>query len=242
MTNHTVELTRESLLENVAEYTPVHVLALALETYEKHGFVRSGQGYVKLDHNGENGILVQDSKTMISQLIVSQAQPTEQSLNKAKEICDKFQGKFMMKKMNGTINDFEGNVAKALNAGNELTAFQIAIIASIPNMNKVDEQRAKVEDKIEELRFKSAYFGELKTRYDISVDVLDCKFIQSSGVYMITAVHNNQDVIKFWWRDQPDINDLIEGKTVRVRGTVHRHEIGRFSNSKETMLNRVKIH
>jgi len=234
--------TREALLVAVADYNPVQVLALALETYEKFGFVRSGQGYVKFDDNGENRVVVQDSKTMLSELIMSQTQPSIKSMTTATEICKKFQGKFMMKKMNGTINDFENNVAKALSAGNELSKFQIAIIASIPNMNIIDAHRTKVETKLEELRFDSEYFGEIKTRYDISVEIIDCKYIQSSGVYMITSVHNNRDIIKFWWRDQPDINDIIQGKTIRLRGTAHRHEVGRFSNAKETLVNRVKIY
>ena len=58
---------------------------------------------------------------------------------------------------------------------------------------------------------------------------------------MITGVYAGKDLIKFWWRDQPDVSDIITGKTVGIRGTVNKHENSRYTGAKETMLNRVKI-
>ena len=58
---------------------------------------------------------------------------------------------------------------------------------------------------------------------------------------MITTLEKNKNIVKFWWRDQPDISDIIEGKTIRIRGTVNRHEQGKYTSAKETMMNRVKI-
>jgi len=79
------------------------------------------------------------------------------------------------------------------------------------------------------------------TRYDIDVDVLDVKYIQSSDVFMITTVYNKENIIKFWWREQPDISDIINEKTISIRGTVKAHELSKFSGAKETLINRVKI-
>ena len=108
-------------------------------------------------------------------------------------------------------------------------------------MNNVDIKRKKITDRIESVRFDSEFIGELRKRYDLTIEVLDVKFIQSTGVYMITGLHKNKNIIKFWWRDQPDISDLINGKTVTLRGTVNKHEDSKYSNAKETMFNRVKI-
>ena len=85
------------------------------------------------------------------------------------------------------------------------------------------------------------YFGTRGKRYDINVKVLDVKFIQTSDVYMITTVYAEKDIVKFWWRDQPDISDIINGKTIKIRGTVNKHELSKYTNAKETMVNRVKI-
>lgn len=234
-------MTKQELLNAVAEYNPVQTLALALSVYDKHGFVRSGEGYNVYDSEGNYTHTVEDTKTQVMAAMKEDEQPSAEYLAQAEQVKDKFEAKFMMKKFGNSLTDFENNVAKAFAAGNSLSSFQVAIIASIPNMNKIDEKRKMVQDRIEEVRFTSEYFGEMRTRYDLEVEVLDCKFIQSSGVYMITTIHANKDIIKFWWRDQPDISDIIEGKTVRVRGTVHRHETGKYTQSKETMINRVKI-
>lgn len=232
---------KSDVLTTIAEYTPEQALALAIVNYEHYGFVRSGQGYNVYDDQGVYTHSVPDSKTLLISQMESQVVPHSEYVKQAKEIIDKFNGRFMMKKLNNSMNDFENGVAAAFAAGNQMTKFHVAIIASIPNMNEVDKKRKQVEDRLESLRFTSENFGTVRERYDITVEVIDCKFIQNSGVYMITTVHNNKDVIKFWWRDQPDINDIIEGKNIRIRGTVNKHENNRFTQTKETMMNRVKV-
>ena len=92
-----------------------------------------------------------------------------------------------------------------------------------------------------QLKHSSQFFGNKGTRYDINVQIIDVKYIQTSSVYMITGVYAGKDIIKFWWRDQPDLSDIITGKTVRIRGTVNKHENSKYTGAKETMLNRVKI-
>ena len=114
-------------------------------------------------------------------------------------------------------------------------------MASIPNMDLIDVKRQAIADRLEKVRFTSKHFGDVKHRYDLSVDVVDCKFIQKSGVYMITTLYNNTDIIKFWWRDQPDLSDIISDATIQIRGTVNKHEVGRFTHAQETFMNRVKI-
>lgn len=234
-------MTKQELLNAVAEYNPVQTLAIALSVYDKHGFVRSGEGYNVYDSEGNYTHTVEDTKTQVMNAMKAGEQPSAEYLAQAEQVKDKFEAKFMMKKFGAGLTDFEHNVAKAFAAGNSLTSFQVAIIASIPNMNKIDEKRKMVEDRIEEVRFKSEHFGEVRHRYDLEVEVLDCKFIQNSGVYMITTIHAGKDIVKFWWRDQPDVSDIIEGKTIRIRGTVNRHENGKYTQAKETMFNRVKI-
>jgi len=92
-----------------------------------------------------------------------------------------------------------------------------------------------------QLKHISQFVGKKGARYDIEVDVIDVKFIQSSDVYMITAVSDNRDIVKFWWREQPDLTDIIEGKTISIRGTVNKQEISKYSQAKETLFNRVKL-
>lgn len=221
------------------DYNPQAVLAFAVDVYKQQGFVRSNEGYAVFDDEGNQTGFVNDNKTCIIHLMESKAQPSDQSLDVAKKIIEKFNGKLMVKKLTGKLTSFEKSVSDSF--VNELSPFTVAVIASIPHMNEVDKKRSAIDDKLEQLKFTSEYFGEPKQRYDIEVEVLDVKFIQSSGIYMITTIYGDKHVIKFWWRDQPDLSDLIDGKRIHIRGTVNRHEIGKYSGCQETLMNRVKI-
>lgn len=215
------------------------VLALSIMVYETFGFVRSNQGYYKQMEDGSN-IKINDSKTELLNLIENGIKPTEDQIKQSEQIIDKFNQKYMVKKLSGSLNSFEQSVSNAFST-DSLSTFDIAILASIPNMNEVDKKRQEVEEEIERVRFDSQYIGNVRERHEIKVKVIDCKYIQNSGVYMITTLHENSNIVKFWWRDQPDVSDIIEGKEIMIRGTVNRHEKGRFTNAQETMINRVKI-
>ena len=224
------------------DITPVEALALAVETYKSQGFIRSGEGYKSVDlDTGKVMEETKDNKTIVIEKITAGMKPSEENITEAQTMIDKFNGRYMLKKLTSSLSNFESGVAQAFDA-DQLTNFNVAVIASIPHMNEVDKKRKAVEDKIEELRFESEYFGDKGQRYDLEVEVIDVKYIQSSSVYMITTVQGNKNIIKFWWRDQPDISDIIDGKVIHVRGTVNKHEKSKYTNAQETMLNRVKIY
>ena len=106
---------------------------------------------------------------------------------------------------------------------------------------KIDQKREALNDRMSQLKHTSDYVGIKGKRYDIEVDVIDVKFIQASDVYMVTCVSDDKDIVKFWWREQPDLTDIIEGRTITIRGTVNKQEVSKYSNAKETLFNRVKL-
>ena len=223
------------------QISPVNALALAIEVYNDQGFIRSGEGFKSIDTDSGKVLKeTKDNKTIVIDKINAGHVSSDELLAEAGAIIDKFNGRYMLKKLTSNLSNFEEGVASAF-AATELTNFNVAVIASIPHMNEVDKKRKAVEDKIEALRFESEYFGDKGQRYDLELEVIDVKYIQSSSVYMITTVQDSKNIIKFWWRDQPDISDIIDGKTIHVRGTVNKHEKSKYTNAQETMLNRVKI-
>lgn len=221
-------------------YTPADALALANQVHAEQGFVKSGMGYTKYNDDGEAEGRIYDNKTVILEMIKDNVRPTEEQLQTANEQIDAINGRLMLKKMSYGLNSFEDSLTKAISQ--DVTNYHISIIASIPNSIEVDKRRAEVSDKLEALKPVSEHIGKRGERFDMTVEVIDCKYIQSSGVYMITTVHNDKNVVKFWWRDQPDVSDIIQGKKINIRGTVNKHEINKYAlNIKETMVNRVKI-
>ena len=220
-------------------YTVLDALAFAIEIHEQQGFVKSGHGTVRIADDGETEIRIFDNKTCILEKIKSEKIPESKYMDQAKEMLDRINGKLMLKKLTSSSNSFENSLIKALNE--DLNKFAVSLIASMPNSIVIDQKREMLNDKMSKIKHTSQYFGKKGTRYDIDVDVLDVKYIQSSDVFMITTVYNKENIIKFWWREHPDISDIINEKTISIRGTVKAHELSKFSGAKETLINRVKI-
>ena len=220
------------------DYSPVSALAIALEVYDLQGFIRSGDGYTKFDENLEPH-RIEDNKTEAINRIRDGYKPHEKSLALAKDHIDRINGRLMFKKMAGGLSSFENSLSKAVN--DPLGNYNVSILASVPHSAKIDAQREQLEERLAILRHHSQLYGQKCQRYDLDLEVLDAKYIQSREVYMITTLYKGCDIIKFWWRDHPDLCDLISGKTINVRGTVNRHETNKYNQAKETIINRVKI-
>jgi len=220
--------------------TVVDVMAAAIQVHESQGFIRSGQGYI--DHSDpENPVTIEDNKTKIVDIIEDPKMLfTQDQYEKANELINTINGKLMIKKMTNNLNSFESNVVNSLSESN-INKFTVSIIASLPHSVNIDKKREEVQDKLSTLKHSSQYFGDRGKRYDMAVEVMDVKFIQTSNIYMITTVYAKKDLIKFWWRDQPDIGNIINGKNIKIRATVNKHELSKYTNAKETMVNRVKI-
>lgn len=232
---------------DISNYTPAEILAISFEVFDKQGFIKSGYGYKQptntVDEDG-NQIYedIKDNKTVIIQTVKNfngKYIPNQKYVDQAVAEIDRINGKLMLKKMCGGLSNFEGGLVKAIEE--DVNNFHVSILASVPNSLKIDTKREALNDRLAQLKHTSQYVGKKGVRYDIDVDVIDVKFIQSSDVYMITCVSDNRDIVKFWWREQPDLTDIIEGKTITIRGTVKSQELSKYSNAKETLFNRVKL-
>lgn len=220
-------------------YTVLDALAFAIQVHEEQGFVKSGHGTVRLAEDGETEIRILDNKTMILNKIKQDLKPEPVYADKAKDMLDRINGKLMLKKLTSSANSFEQSLIKVLSE--DLNKFAVSLIASMPNSVEIDKRREQVNDQLAKVKHTSQFYGKKGTRYEIDVTVLDVKYIQSSDVYMVTCIHKNKDIVKFWWREQPDISDLIDGKQIVIKGTVKTHEQSKYSGAKETLVNRVKI-
>ena len=225
----------------VTNYTALDAVAFSIEVYNRQGFIKSGGGYSKqvISKDGNNIIEeVEDNKTVINNMMNANSQPNSDHLKQAQILIDKINGKLMLKKITNTLSSFEDNMIKVLNE--DLSKFAVSIIASMPHSMVIDKKRQELAERLATIKHHSNFYGRIGTRYEMEAEVIDTKFIQKASIYMITTLVKT-DLVKFWWKDQPDISDIIDGKTISIRGTVKSHGINRFNDAKETMLNRVKI-
>ena len=54
---------------------------------------------------------------------------------------------------------------------------------------------------------------------------------------MVTCVDENENIVKFFYSKEPDISGLLEGKSIVLTGKVKQHDISKFSQCKETVIN-----
>ena len=219
----------------------MEVLTLAIAVDEAQGFIKSGYGYY--DHENEKEIL--DNKTTISRVLnnypdAPQIEITDEHRQRAQELKDYFDGVIVMKKLTGDVNGFEDSVGKIIN-GNEVDNYGVSVLASLPNSLRIQKQRDDMDEFYDNLRNVSEYVGSTGKRSRFKLFIKDVKYIAKYNIHLVTCVESEQNLVKFFWNKDPDVSDLIVGKTMTVTGFVKEQSISKFSKCKETVINRVKI-
>ena len=219
----------------------MEVLTLAIAVDEAQGFIKSGYGYY--DHENEKEIL--DNKTTISRVLnnypdAPQIKITDEHRQRAQELKDYFDGVIVMKKLTGDVNGFEDSVGKIIN-GNEVDNYGVSVLASLPNSLRIQKQRDDMDEFYDNFRNVSEYVGSTGKRSRFKLFIKDVKYIAKYNIHLVTCVEGEQNLVKFFWNKDPDVSDLIVGKTMTVTGFVKEQSISKFSKCKETVINRVKI-
>ena len=157
----------------------------------------------------------------------------------ADEIIDYLKG-LGIKAMERDLTDFEKNVLRFITskaAGKE----QIGIAASLPKVyfNKVESDTWEDRERI--LGRTSDYVGELNTRHTFDNVVIEYRrFIPRTGSYLITASVDDQHILKFFADGGPAVK-LPENSKVKITGYIKAQQISKWTNFKETMINRIKF-
>ena len=165
---------------------------------------------------------------------------SEESKAQADDIVDSFKHELIAKKLSSTINDFEQNVLQSL--GNDtVEKFGVAVLASLPNSFRVLQKRQGLDDFFDTHRKSSEFVGKIGERLRFSCFIKDVKFIAKYNIHLVTCLTKENNIVKFFFNREPDIQGIIEGKDVMLTGKVKTHDISKFSNCKETVFNYVKI-
>jgi len=221
------------------QYNTRQVLELAIEVDKAQGFIKSGYGY----YNQETDKRVDDNKTTILNMLegTSDMMPiSKDTVDQASKIVDEFKQELIAKKLSGNINDFESNVL--LSIGNEtVEKFGVAVLASLPNSFRVLQKRQGLDDFFDEHRKSSEFVGKIGERLRFPAYIKDVKFIAKYNIHLVTCLTKENNIVKFFFNREPDIQGIIEGKDVVLTGKVKTHDISKFSNCKETVFNYVKI-
>jgi len=58
---------------------------------------------------------------------------------------------------------------------------------------------------------------------------------------LVTCVDKEENIVKFFFSKEPDIAGLLEGRNVILTGKVKQHDVSKFSQCKETVINYVRV-
>ena len=224
-----------------AQFNTRQVLELAIEVDKKQGFIKSGYGY----YDRESDKQVYDNKTAILNMLIGAPEApmmdiSESSVEQADKIVDEFKQELIAKKLSGTINDFETNVLQSI-SNETVEKFGVAVLASLPNSFRVLEKRQGLDNFFDKYRKGSEFVGKIGERLRFPAHIKDVKFIAKYNIHLVTCLTNENNIVKFFFNREPDIQGLIEGKDVTLTGKVKTHDISKFSNCKETVFNYVRI-
>lgn len=220
-------------------YATDRVLALAVAVDSRQGFIKSGFGFY--DHTTQTQ--TSDNKTAIIRILEGvdpEITATDSDLALVEKIKTSFKEELIAKKLMNKIVAFEESVLGVISAEN-VDAFGISILASLPNSFRVQQKRQDLENWFDSHRATSEFVGKISDRLRFDVEVKDVKFIAKFGIHLVTCINDDGNIVKFFFSREPDISGLIEGKRMKLTGKVKTHDVSKFSQCKETVLNYVKL-
>ena len=220
-------------------YNTDSVLALAIAIDREQGFIKSGFGY----YDYGRSVQVHDNKTAIAMALVATEQTidvTDEDRALAQVIKTSFKEELIAKKLMNKLNQFEESVLNSI-AVDAVDNFGVSILASLPNSYRVQKKRQTLDNWFDAHRATSEFVGKIGDRVKFEVEVKDVKFIAKFGIHLVTCINDDGNIVKFFFNREPDIAGLLEGKRIVLTGKVKTHDVSKFSDCKETVLNYVKI-
>jgi hypothetical protein len=114
---------------------------------------------------------------------------------------------------------------------------QLGIAASLPNVyrNKLDADTWTSREA--ELGRTSDYVGKVGSRCEFDAKIENLRYIAKTMSYLVSCSVDDKNILKFF-----SVSEVGKvGDIIKVTGFVKGQAISKFSNAKETMINRVKI-
>lgn len=136
---------------------------------------------------------------------------------------------FAFKLLEGkTLNEFNNAAMTIANKDMITTAFDLAVVVSLPSTYMRSTQRDEVERRLKWAN--GGHIGAVGDSVSLEIEVVKQLWSQNWNTWYITGVTKEENVVFFAFKRQMNIGDRIQ-----IKGTVKRHDVS------STQLNRVKI-
>lgn len=232
---------------NTEVYPLIDALAAAAAVYRVYGFIKRNQGYWDTEHK----CLISDSRSIVLNTLrlddqkaddIVSVEVIDTDRDAAQELFNFFDQKVLLAKMSDSLNDYDQRLVSILGKLFINCNQDLAIISSLPNSRVIQGRRDFMQEFYDTNRHTGSFVGQQKERLCITATVLDVKWIPKSGIYLVTMVTKENQIVKFFLKDEDtDVSENIRDKTIKFVGTVRNQEVNDWTGCHETMFNRVKI-
>lgn len=164
-------------------------------------------------------------------------QVTDADREQAGEIIDYFQCYAMELVNQEKVSDFDLNMIE-LARKSEVSGRDLGLVAVMPHIHNLKQVRDDHDDINAKLKRTSEFVGTPRKRNELTVKVEYTQFIRKIDAYLFVCSVDGKHLVKFFNQDQ---DFMTVGETYQISAYVKSHEVGRFSNARETMVNRIKI-
>ena len=153
----------------------------------------------------------------------------------AEEIVDYLKG-LSFKALERRLTEFETNVLNFVGS-EKVNKTQLGIAASLPNVyrNKLEADTWAIREA--ELGRSSDYIGKVGARCEFTAKIENLRFIAKTMSWLVSCSVDDRNILKFF--SVPKIGNV--GDVINVTGYVKGQAVSKYSNAKETMINRIKI-
>jgi|TARA_R110002153_G_scaffold5049_1_gene23602 hypothetical protein len=226
--------------KEASKFSTLHVIEVACAAH------RINKGFIKSGHQSD-GVLP-NSAMLYSHFLGAMNKDTNKheytklrvtltDQRQATEVVDYLKG-LSFKAMERKLTDFESNVLNVITT-EEIGKESIGIAASLPKVYLNKQLQDTWSARENEMARLSEYVGTLSSRGEFELKVENIRFINSVGSSLVCCSKGDHNIVKFF--ADAEEKKLVEGATVTLDGYVKSHQISKYHNGKETMINRIKV-
>ena len=143
----------------------------------------------------------------------------------------------LFKTLSGPItNGFMATIANII--GMETVGkYEIACMSCLVQTYRKDLEREVKQEKKQAFATTSSFIGSEASKHELDVEIIDAFYSKNYNIFINTAT-DGLNIIKFSTAHGADIFPV--GVKIKIKGSVKRHDVDKFTGVNETWLTRVK--
>ena len=161
---------------------------------------------------------------------------TDEDKAQGEKLAQHFSG-LLFKTLSGPItNGFMATIANIVGM-EHVGKYEISCMSVLPQSYRKDLEREVKQEKKQAYLATSMFIGTEASKHELDVEIIDTFYSKNYNIFINTAT-DGANIIKFSTAHGKDIFPV--GEKIKIKGSVKRHDVDKFTGVNETWLTRVK--